>query len=394
MRRAVPFVLFVGFALMIAATSAPNLGADAGGVVRFATLPPGAPGHPEGLAADSAGNIYAASFELAPVACPGGAECPAPFPRGRKGPQADPAAPFAMNYIYTFAPNGKLQMATAMGFAEPFPGVFIPRVPLGMVVAGNKLYVNDVFNGDLLQYTLPLTATSVPVVYDVCGGFVVAFGSPGEFCALNANDELPDGRIVISDNGAGDFNEFNGRLMFVDPSKSPADPTAVGEFYDGDAAGELDVAGFPPFGVNGVAFSAEASALYLANMSTDKIYTLALDCSTGVCAPGALTLFADSSSGIDGPDNIDVDDDGNLWVASGQNDQVVGFNPDGDVIRRVGSFEGFSQDGAPKGLLQPSGIVFVNGKIYVGNEANPTLRQDSASWAGALKLFTISRINP
>jgi DNA-binding beta-propeller fold protein YncE len=182
--------------------------------------------------------------------------------------------------------------------------------------------------------------------------------------------------------------------MVVDPAKSPLDPTAAAEFYDGDAAGELDVAGFPPFGVNGVAFSPDGSALYLANMSTDTIYKLAVNCSSGTCIPGALTPFADASSGINGPDNIDVDDQGNLWVASGQNDQVLAFNPDGDVIRRVGSFDGFSQDGAPKGLLQPSGIVFANGKIYVGNEANPTLRQDSASWSGRLKLFTISRINP
>jgi DNA-binding beta-propeller fold protein YncE len=376
MRKTIPFVLLVGCALILAATSAPDLQAEAGGVVRFATLPPGAPGHPEGLAADAAGNIYAASFELAPVACPGGTDCPRPFPRGRKGPQADPAAPFAVNYIYTFAPNGRLTTSTALPVLEPLPGVFLSRVPLGMVVAGNKLYVNDVLYGDLLEYTLPLTLSSVPVVYDVCGGFIIAFGLglPGEFCALNA---------------AGDVGIFNGRIMVVDPSTG-----TVGEFYDGDAAGELDVAGFPPFGVNGVAYSSDESVLYLANMSTDTIYKLALDCSAGTCVPGALTLFADATSGIDGPDNIDVDDNGNLWVASGQNDQVVGFNPDGDVIRRVGSFEGFSKDGAPKGLLQPSGIVFVNGKLYVGNESNATLRQDSASWAGQLKLFTISRINP
>jgi sugar lactone lactonase YvrE len=394
MRRSILFLVAITAAVVLVWIAGPAVQADAGGVVRFATLPPGAPGHPEGLTADAAGNIYAASFELAPVACPGGSECPSPFPRGKKGPQADPSPPFAMNYIYTFGHNGRMTMATPLPFAEPAPGVFIPRVPLGMVVAGNKLYVNDVFNGDLLQYSLPLTPTSLPTVYDVCGGFVVAFGSPGEFCALNANDEGPDGRIYISDNGAGDFGFTNGRIMVVDPAKSPLDPTAAAEFYDGDAAGELNVSGFPPFGVNGVAFSPDGSVLYLANMSTDTIYTLAMNCNSGSCVPGALTVFAEASSGIDGPDNIDVDANGNLWVASGQNDRAIAFNPQGDVIRTVGSFEGFSQDGAPKGLLQPSGIVFANGKIYVGNEANPTLRQDSASWSGSLKLFTLSRLNP
>ena len=96
-----------------------------------------------------------------------------------------------------------------------------------MVVAGSKLYVNDVFNGDLLEFLLPLTVASVPVVYDVCGGFVVAFGFPGEFCALNANDVLSDGRVAVPDNGAGDFGFLNGRIMVVDPSRA-RHPTAVG----------------------------------------------------------------------------------------------------------------------------------------------------------------------
>ena len=49
-------LLFVG----ILATQA-----DEGGVVRFATLPPG-PGHPEGIAADAKGNIYVATFDFSP----------------------------------------------------------------------------------------------------------------------------------------------------------------------------------------------------------------------------------------------------------------------------------------------------------------------------------------
>src|SRR5688572_11631982 len=105
MRRSNSFALAVTVALVLGTTDGAAVHADAGGIVRFATLPPGAPGHPEGLTADAAGNIYAASFELAPVACPGGGECPPPFPRGRKGPQADPEPPFAMNYIYTFSHN-------------------------------------------------------------------------------------------------------------------------------------------------------------------------------------------------------------------------------------------------------------------------------------------------
>jgi hypothetical protein len=56
MPRAVPFVLCAGVGLVLAITATPVVRADAEGVVRLATLPPGAPGHPEGLAADAAGN--------------------------------------------------------------------------------------------------------------------------------------------------------------------------------------------------------------------------------------------------------------------------------------------------------------------------------------------------
>lgn len=373
-------ILSAGLICGILAAATPRIGADAGGVVRFATLPPGAPGHPEGLTADAAGNIYAASFELTQVFNPAAPAPEGPFPTRRKGPQGDPVAPFQHNYIYTFSPNGRLLTSTPLA---PFV------VPLGMVAVGNSLYVNDVINGDVLRFTLPLTPTSVPAfTYDICGGFVVAFGAPGEFCALNANDEGPGGLIYVSDNGAGDFGFTNGRIWVLDPVSGLSSV-----FFDST---ELDVAAppaFPQFGVNGVAFS--GTTLYMANMSTDKIYKLSLNCAATPCTPGVLSLFVDGTGVIDGPDNIDFDDKGNLWVASGQNDTVVAIDPLGQIAKIVGSFEGFSDDGAPKGLLQPSGIVFSRGKIFIGNESNQTLRPatDPIDWT-ALRAFTISRINP
>ena len=56
--------------------------------------------------------------------------------------------------------------------------------------------------------TSAVTDTSTPeAAYDVCGGFLVAFGLPvknnGPFCALNDMKRGPDGRLYIADNGAG-----------------------------------------------------------------------------------------------------------------------------------------------------------------------------------------------
>lgn len=363
----------------------PSARADAGGVVRFGTLPPGAPGHPEGLAADEHGNIYAASFELTEALCPVAGSCPAPagpFPQRRKGPQGDPMPPFQHNYIYTFGSNGRLKTSTPL---PPFV------VPLGMVVVGDNLFVNDVIGGNSVRYALPLTFWSVPEeTYHICGGFVVAFGAPDEFCALNANDVGPDGRVYMSDNGASDFGFPNGRIWVLDPATGMSSV-----FFDSP---DLDAAGFPTFGVNGIAFAPDGSALYMANMSTDTIYKLTLDgCAMGDCMPGILSVFVLPGSGIDGPDNMAFDDQGNLWVTSGQNDTAVAINPHGEVIKQVGSFQGFSKDGAPKGLLQPSGIAFSRGKIFIGNESNETLRPADEFPPGfwdQLEAFTVSRINP
>ena len=317
-------------------------------------------GHPEGLTADSQGNVYAATFEA-----------------------------FQSNFIYVYDPLGRLRVSL------PVPE---GRAPLGMVTDERFLYVNDVLNGDVMRYTLPVTAASQPHVYDVCGGFLAAFGvGEGEFCALNANDLGPDGRLYISDNGAGPSFVFserfrNGRIFVLDPRTG-----AAGVWFDGDTRGELNVAigGFPEFGVNGVAFSNDGSEFYMANMSTDTIYKMSVrDCAIA-CQPSPLRLFV-RGNGINGPDNIAFDSNGILWIASGQNDRVVAVNPRGLVVAKIGSFEGFSRGGAPIGLLQPSGIVVVGDRVYVGNEASRGLRPrpdllPESTW-DELRLFTISEI--
>jgi sugar lactone lactonase YvrE len=328
-------------------------------------------GHPEGLARDYSGNIYAATFD----------------------------AGFT-NYIYVYNEVGS-RIATVEVPDDDLP---LGRAPLGMVVSkDNKyLYVNEVLNGDVLRYDLPVTDKSKPsFVYNVCGGFIVAFGlSDEEFCALNANDIGPDGRIYISDNGAGPSFVFSdkyrkGRIYVLDPM------TGVSQIWFKGLKGELDVriASFPEFGVNGVAVSPDGSALFMANMSTDIIYKMPLaDCGGDKgCQPGPLGVFV-KGQGINGPDNIFFGEDGLLWVASGQNDRVVAIDPSGRIVSKVGRFEGMTAGGAPIGLLQPSGLVVSRGRVYVTNESSRGLRPtpdlvDEDFW-DQLKLFTLVEIRP
>jgi len=360
-------------------------------VERFATLPAAvgqnsAPfGHPEGLCADAAGNIYSNTFEFG-----------------------------AQNFIHVFDRHGNLITSTPTPGPQG-PGDF-PVAPLGCFVSGKKLYVNDVVHGTELEYQLPLNAMSTPHFYPVCGGpFGGAPNSATPQCFLNANYVGPDKRIYISDNGDAlttplNFNDRIGRIWVLDP-----DTGIAARFIDnppelavapGPYVGDPAPGGFVlPFSANGIAFSRDGEALYIANMSTSKIYKQNVKhCRnpfTGCETDGGLSLFSHDPDGlIKGPDNMDFDAKGNLWIASGQNDHVVVLDRNGHVDAVIGTFKGFDQDGAPKELLQPSGIIFANGSIYVGNESSQTLRPDNSllkpgdriDWS-KLKLFTISRID-
>jgi sugar lactone lactonase YvrE len=160
---------------------------------------------------------------------------------------------------------------------------------------------------------------------------------------------------------------------------------------------DVAIAAVPEFGVNGIAFSRDGAELYMANMSTDVIYRMPVGgCRTG-CQPGALREFV-RGQGINGPDNITFDDNGILWVASGQNDRVVGISPSGRVIAKIGAFEGMTRGGAPEGLFQPSGIAAFGGRLYVGNESSRGLRPTpdlvpESEW-DELRLYTVAEVRP
>jgi hypothetical protein len=274
---------------------------------------------------------------------------------------------------------------------------------LGCIVSGNSFYMNDVYNGDEYQYTLPLNANSQPTkVFHICGGFT---GQPGPLCAINANYVGPDGRVYVSDNGAALFGDTIGRIWVVNPqtgtssifldSSTGATAIAVANLPTGDY---VPTGSTLPYSANGIAFSRDGLGLYIANMSTNTIYVQAVkNCfmSSGCQPDGDLVQFSnDPLHFISGPDNIDFDESGNLWIASGQQQHVVALNKQGVVVGIFGAYNGLSSAGAPVGLLQPSGIIYSQGKIYIGNESNQSLlpASDDINWPG-LKEFTISSVS-
>jgi sugar lactone lactonase YvrE len=186
--------------------------ADSDGVVRFATLPKPGPGHPEGIAADTAGNIYVATFDF-------------------NNP----------NVVYVFTRHGEL--ATTIS---------VPGAPLGLEVdAAGRLYVANFGTGDVQQFDPPFSSGSLPAhTYHVCGGFLAG-------CALNAITFDASGDLYVSDS-------FGGNVFKIDL------PAGTVSTFLADEQLKPGSHGFPPFGANGLAFDG-AGNLYIANTADDRI---------------------------------------------------------------------------------------------------------------------------
>jgi sugar lactone lactonase YvrE len=296
-----------------------------GGVVRFATLPKPGPGFPEGIAADRSGDIYVATFDFTQT-----------------------------NNIYVFGFNGRLKTTI------PLPGA----APLGLAFSdAGDLYVADFGNGTVLKFAPPFTANSQPAAtFHVCGG-------SGAGCGLNAITFDAAGNLYVSDS-------FGGKVFKV---ALPAGPVTTFVAHDLLTPGSH---GFPPFGANGLAFSADGSQLFIANTADDRIlrYDVALK---------TVTIFAESINGADG---IAFDHRGRLWVCANQADELVALNAKGRIVERRGSFRGIAHDGAAEGLLFPASLVFSRGSIYVTNLALPLTTAQGDEPEEDVTTYTVARI--
>lgn len=296
----------------------------------FATLPDG-PGHPEGIAADRFGNIYVATFEFS-----------------------------GSNVIHVFGRNGH-------------PLVTIPLaadvLPLGMEFdsAGN-LYVADFGNGQVLKFSPPFTAASMP-----SASFPVCAGGAGAGCGLNAIAFDKTGDLYVSDS-------FGGNIFKVDL------PGGVVSTFFSDEGLQPGNHGFPGFGANGLAFDADGANLYVANTADDRVFRLELDANGN---PSILHAFAESVNGADG---IVFDGEGTLWVAANQADEIVGLNANGRVVARLGEFQGIRKDGSAKGLLFPASPAIVGDELFVTNLALGLTGIAGNEPEADVTRFTVSRI--
>jgi sugar lactone lactonase YvrE len=257
------------------------------------------------------------------------------------------------NVIHVFGRNGRLRTTI------PLPGV----IPLGLAFdATGALYVANFGGGNVLRFSPPFTAASTPsAVFPVCAGFPT--------CALNAIAFDAAGDLYVSDSFGG--NVFKIAL----PGGVVSTPVSDDRLKPGPH-------GFPGFGANGLAFDAAGANLYIANTADDRILRFDI-------AGGTLSTFAESINGADG---ILFDDQGRLWVAANQGDEVVALNGNGRIVARRGSFDGVGPDGAARGLLFPASLALSHGSLYVTNLALSLTPAVGDEPEEDITTYTVSRI--
>lgn len=307
--------------------SGPTLADDDGNVQEFATLPAGVR-YPEGITANPVnGDIFVATFDFGPNA----------------------------NKLMRFDRRGNLDAIKDFG-GTPM---------LGLGFALGKVYILNLGASQLQRLPANFTASSVPEV-------VAAFpqiGAPGPRTTGN-----PDGSSDVITFGSSNFpapnamvfdragnlyvsDSFQGAIYKIASATTCAAPCAVTVAKHDPL---LATAGFPPFGANGLALNTDESALFIANTGDNRVlkHTFATD---------VLSVFAESVHGADGL----LFENGRLWVAANQADELVALNSLGRPTSRIGGFDGIRRDGTPRGLLFPASMVIVGDWMYVANLALP-----------------------
>ena len=163
----------------------------------------------------------------------------------------------------------------------------------------------------------------------------------------------------------------------------------------------------PSLGANGVEFSNDLTKMYVTNTAYHSIVAVPMtpNHDGSVTVAGEATILA---TGLNAPDGLAVDHDGNLWVAANQGDEIDVIDPDSldancqplpKVIAKRGDFDGITKGGVIKGLLFPTSPAFSpDGKtLYVSNlllyqpYTSPQPAIDSA-WTLQVRHYSITKM--
>ena len=281
------------------------------------------------------------------------------------------------NKLLRFSKNGKLISQ------KDFAGT--PILGLAFNLSDNKVYIANFGLSKIQRIAAEFDETTM--IEDVAD--IPVIGAPPNRIVSNpdgSQDEIffgnnfPSPNALIFDRTGNLFvsDSFQGAIFRIDEVQNCTSCLVTIVKHDG----LLATAGFPPFGANGMALSANESVLYVANTGDDRILMLNLETMD-------LEPFAESINGADG---IAFDNAGLLWVAANQADEIFVLNENGRVIAKLGEFLGIQSDGSTRGLLFPASIVISGKWVYVTNLAlplTPTMGDEPEEY---ISKFTVSRI--
>ncbi len=352
-----PLLAFAALAVN-AATADAQFQVNREAAKRFATMPAVAD-FPEGITVNPAnGDIYVSTFHF------GGDNFLVRFDKtGRLISQtADLVAPILG---LAFGPDGKVYFC----FVDDFTGGAnggsqIKRI--GADLTGIEAVAN-----------IPGIGAPPDRVVDNPDGSMdtIEFGQAAR--VPNALTFNSSGDLFISDSFQGAIFRIDGVAGNTCPASDSCVDTVVHD-------GLLATPGFPPFGANGLALlPSDEDILFVANTGDDRV--LQLDLSSGEVDKD-LAVFAESINGADG---LAFDDEGRLWVAANQADEMVALDETGKVIAKLGDFLGIRKDGAVKGLIFPASVVIHGGQMFITNAA---LDVGGNGIEGDVTTYTVARI--
>jgi len=332
-------------------------GTDRNAAHRFATLPDGVR-FPEGITADPrSGDVFVGTFDAPPNNRP--------------------------NKLLRFDRNGRLEASRDFG-NTPLLGLEFDRSTRKVYIAA----VGDFSGTGSRIQRIAANFDGVAAIEEVA--MIPAIGAPAPRTVPNPdgsvdtitfgnNARVPNALVFDASGNLYISDSFQGAIFRIDNPAACAPPCAVTTVAHDPL---LATTGFPPFGANGLAFSDDGSALFIANTGDDRILKLEL-------ATGLVTVFAESINGADG---IAFDRRGRLWVAANQADEVVALNATGKVVARLGDFQGIRSDGTVRGLLFPASLVIVGDELFVTNLALPLNGITGDEPEEGVTRYTISRM--
>ena len=330
-----------------------DIAIDKNAAKEFASLPDGV-GFPEGITANpKSGDIYVSTFDFS-----------------------------GNNKLLRFSKNGMLLAQ------KDFAGT--PLLGLDFNVQDDKVYICNpaaLVGGQSKIQRIDADFDETTPVEDVA--VIPMIGAPPD--RLTGNPDGSQDRIIFGNNAAAPnalrldsfgnlfvSDSFQGAIFRIEDVQNCTSCTMTVVKHDE----LLATAGFPPFGANGMALSADEEVLYVANTGDDRILMLDLE-------TAHLEVFTESINGADG---LALDNAGLLWVAANQADSIFVLNENGRVIAKLGEFLGIRSDGSTRGLLFPASLVISGKWVFVTNLAlplTPTMGDEPEEY---ISKYTVSRI--